>query len=408
MRCGQLVARWWPHPPAAAVPGGVALQRPADGEHAGVQVDVVPGQAQRLALAQPERQRDRPPGAVRLLVRDLDEPGRLLSGERLHLAFDQPRRPGPDHRVAQHLVATDGLVQGGPQDAVQAVHRARRQPVAFHPGVERLDVLGLQPVQPMGSESGDRVALDVGAVAVQGAPAHRAGGDVLQPVVSHSPTVGARPAAAARPLSRKPLELADLAGDLGSGGAHDVAPVRLAVVVQTHGDPPVPVAVTTLVGAGRLVRGPSGSPVPLHLGVTPPLPRPRRVLVARLSQTGDERVESIDRDPAQPPDQDGLDRIVVDQLEHPGAPDAQRPGCLLDREQHPRGVGGRALRRGLSRRGHVALQQTWTGSSCRSSTYLCAGGPANLEGARELSRTTGRPPLADSSRWARHALAQPL
>src|SRR4051812_12144647 len=105
----------------------------------------------------------------------------------------------------------------------------------------------------MRTQGRDRVAVDVGAVAVQGAPADRAGGDVLQPV--GEPRADEWRASRGRGSAGvpEPLELANLAGDFGPTGAHDMAAVGLAEVVDAHRDPAVPVAVGALVGGRGLV-----------------------------------------------------------------------------------------------------------------------------------------------------------
>jgi hypothetical protein len=67
--------------PAASVPGGVPLQCPPDGEDACVEVDVLPGQSQRLALAEAECQGHRPASTARLEVGHRDQPGCVVVGQ---------------------------------------------------------------------------------------------------------------------------------------------------------------------------------------------------------------------------------------------------------------------------------------------------------------------------------------
>ncbi len=89
-----------------------------------LQVHVVPGEPERLALAQAERQR--PPGAVAPLGCGLQEPVDLGHVVRLDLFLVQLRRLGQQHRVAGQVGPADCLVQRGPERPVDVADAARR------------------------------------------------------------------------------------------------------------------------------------------------------------------------------------------------------------------------------------------------------------------------------------------
>lgn len=116
----------------------------AHGERAGVEIDRLPGQAERLALTQAEGQGHRPAGGVPLTSRRLEHPPSVLAGQRLELlaldacGIDQ----GAD--VPRHIVALHCHLQRPGWDAVGLEDRGWRQVGVMEVAVEPLDVLGLQ------------------------------------------------------------------------------------------------------------------------------------------------------------------------------------------------------------------------------------------------------------------------
>lgn len=65
------------------------LQCPPDDESAGVEVEVGPAQPERLALPEPEGQRDGPAGAVASVPGPVQQALRLGQRERLDLGLDE-------------------------------------------------------------------------------------------------------------------------------------------------------------------------------------------------------------------------------------------------------------------------------------------------------------------------------
>jgi hypothetical protein len=85
--------------PAAAP----SLQSPANPEQASIQVQVIPPQAECLALSQSERQADEPSGLHPVAFGCLDQPLRFVGGERGDLMLSGPWRV--DQRGWVHLSA---------------------------------------------------------------------------------------------------------------------------------------------------------------------------------------------------------------------------------------------------------------------------------------------------------------
>ena len=104
---------------------GASLHGTSHAQDTGAEVDVLPHQPERLALAQPERQRDRPAGAVQPSPRRLQDGPALVRGQWLDLGPLHPRRPCQGGRVGHQPLAPDGLVEAGAQDTVHAVDHVR-------------------------------------------------------------------------------------------------------------------------------------------------------------------------------------------------------------------------------------------------------------------------------------------
>src|SRR5206468_2488048 len=101
-----------------------ALPAPADGERAGVEVDVGPAEAERFALAQTEGERDGPAGAVPPLAGSGEDALDLLDGVRLDLHLGQPRRLRERGRVGQEVAAANRFAERGPDGAVRLLRGA--------------------------------------------------------------------------------------------------------------------------------------------------------------------------------------------------------------------------------------------------------------------------------------------
>jgi hypothetical protein len=105
------------------VPG--AQPGAADADGALVQVYVVPGEPQCLALAQAECQRQRPPGAVAPLGGGFEQPLDLGYVVRLDLFLIELRCLGHQNGVAGQVRPPDRLIQCGAERPVDVVNAAR-------------------------------------------------------------------------------------------------------------------------------------------------------------------------------------------------------------------------------------------------------------------------------------------
>jgi hypothetical protein len=148
------------------------------------------------------------------------------------------------------MPTSHGFVEGVADRTVYVMSRSRGQPSILHPGVQALEVLRLESLQPMSPDAGDQVPLNIDPVTivrvVRHSRRHRDAVDPVREPVTDSPTL---PGAADPSPVASLFQLADLLRDLGPGPAHDVPAIRLTVVPHTHGHAAVPVAVATLVDA---------------------------------------------------------------------------------------------------------------------------------------------------------------
>jgi hypothetical protein len=220
---------------------------PPDRESAGVEVDVRPAEAQRLHLAEAERERDAPAGAVPPLPHRGQNVLHLLDRERLDLRLAEPRRLRQLRRVCEQVTTPDRLSEGCPDRAVRLMGGPGRAAARHHLYVQPLQVLGLEPVQPVSGDAADQVDADGDPVAGEGVLRDERRGDVLDPV--REPLLDRpRPAgplhAAGVPLF---LQVADLPSHLGPGLGLHVPTVGPAVVTGAHRDAAVPLAVLALV-----------------------------------------------------------------------------------------------------------------------------------------------------------------
>jgi hypothetical protein len=176
-------------PPAAGLLGaavlpGQGVQLAVDVQLAGVEVDLVPGEAERFALAEAEREGDEPAGTVRVLLCRYAEFAGVVGCQDVRVKRGRLRRVHALGRVGCDAAAADGHGEGPGEDAVELGHRRLRPPRGPHGLVELLEVLGGELVQADLRNWG-RVhpGADVGAVPDEGPGADLHGRDVLHPVV---------------------------------------------------------------------------------------------------------------------------------------------------------------------------------------------------------------------------------
>ena len=130
------------------------LELPADGQGRGLEVDVPPAQAQRLALPQPEREGHAPPSPVWLACGQPDYPLRLIQGQRLDLLRLCERGVHQCRDVAGDVTALDRDLRGARQDPVDLQHCRRCQALGVEVSVEALQMLGREPVEAVPAQSG--------------------------------------------------------------------------------------------------------------------------------------------------------------------------------------------------------------------------------------------------------------
>ena len=139
-----------------------------DADRSFLQVHVVPGEPERLALAQAEGERQRPPGTVAPSSGGFQKPLDLRHVVRLDVVGLQLRCLGQQHWVASQVGPPDCLIQCGPERAMDVVNAAWRQPIELELGVQPLHVVWRQPFQAVCTEAGDQVLVHVDQVAVVG------------------------------------------------------------------------------------------------------------------------------------------------------------------------------------------------------------------------------------------------
>jgi hypothetical protein len=126
----------------------------------------------------------------------------------------------------------------------------------LHLAVQRLEVFGLDPVDPVRTESRDKVHLDGRTVSGQRRVPDRHRRDVLYPV--GEPLLDRPSAARFAYFSGAPLlfEFLDCLAHFSFGFAFDVAPVGPTVIQHADGDPPMlPAVVLAVVDSGCAIGG---------------------------------------------------------------------------------------------------------------------------------------------------------
>jgi hypothetical protein len=139
-------------------------------------------QPERLALPETERERDDEPRSIAFPQRQDQNALDFLGLEGFDFDVLGTRWLGQRDRVPGYVAALACLAERGPGSAVDLVCSAGLESVRQHPGVQLLEMLGLDTVHAMCAEAGDQVPVHGRAVADVRLVAHRWLGDVLQPV----------------------------------------------------------------------------------------------------------------------------------------------------------------------------------------------------------------------------------
>src|SRR5690606_7658993 len=131
-------------------------------------------------------------------------------------------------------------LQGPRQDAVHLKYVAGLLPLVQHACIQLVEVLCLQPVEPVLPEVLNDPVTGVAPVRLKCRRRELPCRDVVQ--IRRHPLLDRRSAAGAVNLAGVTLglQLADLPRYLGFGLAGTVAPVRGAVVLESHRDPAMP------------------------------------------------------------------------------------------------------------------------------------------------------------------------
>jgi hypothetical protein len=106
-----------------------AFELAAHGQATGVEVDVVPHEAEDLAAAQAEGDREHERGAVGLVGSCYEKLPGLVDRERFNVGRVVAGRVGEGDRVAEQASASDGVVEGLVQGATHVVDGARIEPL---------------------------------------------------------------------------------------------------------------------------------------------------------------------------------------------------------------------------------------------------------------------------------------
>ena len=166
----------------AAVPEAGPPELPADLDRARVQVHVFPAEPERLGLPDAHRERDRPARAVAAVRGGRKDAVRLFTGQRLDISLFAGRRVDEQGNVVAGLAAFPGDLQGAGQDPVDLQDGVRLELLPGEPGVEGVQVLGLEAVEPVPAELGDDPPADLRLIgAVQRCLGDRARCDGRQP-----------------------------------------------------------------------------------------------------------------------------------------------------------------------------------------------------------------------------------
>jgi hypothetical protein len=249
---------------AAMVPTRT-LQLATDPQLILLEVDVVPHQPQRLALPQPQGQRDRPPRTVGKLGRRQQYPSALLQRIRFELDLTDARDDRVDARVGDQQPALDGGVQHRAQDPVQR-DSTLREPLG-HPVEQVVDVAYREPGQRLGPQW-DAVGTDQAGVVVERLGLASALDDhqpLVEPLAQSQLLIRTRamPGAGTFALQRRHLRR-----DLRARASSHMPPDRLARIGAPHRDIPLPTTILSSINRGAAIGHPATGLTPAHDAAT--------------------------------------------------------------------------------------------------------------------------------------------
>ncbi len=215
---------------------------------------MLPAQAQRFALAQPEGQGDRPPGGVRHLGRGGEDAPGLSSCQGRHLRLAVAGRVDEGGDVAPDDAAAHGHAIRAAKDLMDHQDALARQARGGQLQVQGVQVLRADAVEPVPADAGDDPPLDAGPV--HGLDGRRGRGPRRDGVQPHPQPLGhRRRRSQGAELTRvaQPFQLAYLHGQLRAGAGHAMAAVGGAVGSDPDRNPAVPLAVGSLIDRGAAV-----------------------------------------------------------------------------------------------------------------------------------------------------------
>jgi hypothetical protein len=177
-----------------------------DGGGSRVEVEVVPVQPEKFALAEPGAQGEFVQGVEPVAAGCVEELPGLARGERLEAPGAGCRGLDISGDVTGKVVFADGVFQGGLEDRVDVGHGQRGEPLvaaladgatlppghvpslgaALAGGAESVekgaDVAGGEPGELLGAEAGDEVEADAGGVSGVSVLPYLVDGDAVEPV----------------------------------------------------------------------------------------------------------------------------------------------------------------------------------------------------------------------------------
>jgi hypothetical protein len=166
----------------AAVLPGVALKLLWCVEYAVDQVNATPFQAERFTFAKSQGQGDGEPDTVSSAGCGRENSLSFLDGEGFDFLFLKVRGLGELSRVASQVTAPHRFVECGFRGAVDLVGGSGGASRANHPAIELLQVLGLEPIQPVRTDAWDEVFVYGGSISGNCCAAACRGCDGFHPV----------------------------------------------------------------------------------------------------------------------------------------------------------------------------------------------------------------------------------
>jgi hypothetical protein len=157
-----------------------------DSDGAGIEIEVRPGKAEDLALAQATAEREQIQG-LEAIPRDRTEehPG-LLGGEGMNLSARNPGRKCQTRHVAPDELGPLGVSEGLPH-VPQVRHRPGRETTRGLGIEERLHISRAEIDERMQPQAGDEVKADHASIADERLGSDREAYDIAQPVLEVYP-----------------------------------------------------------------------------------------------------------------------------------------------------------------------------------------------------------------------------